>query len=140
MGLALPTTCSFSKKEKQRMNIEMGGPIELRPARDGKRRDAGKILIALFSGLTRRYATNVMKQRGRVGLAALSVVPGREPERPEPSQYLTEDQAEIWREVTAALPPDWFRPETLPLLRPANDVAIANWSQPLSRGSFEPLR
>jgi hypothetical protein len=70
----------------------------------------------------------------------LSVVPGREPERPEPSQYLTEEQAEIWREVTAAMPADWFRSETLPLLRPANDVAIANWSQPLSRGSFEPLR
>jgi len=38
MGLVLPTTCSLSKKEKQRMNIEMGGPIKLRRAQDGKRR------------------------------------------------------------------------------------------------------
>jgi hypothetical protein len=62
MGLALPITCSLSKKEKQR--IETGGPIELRRAPDGKRRDARKMLIAPFLGQSAEAEYNVSTRPG----------------------------------------------------------------------------
>jgi hypothetical protein len=53
MGLALPTTCSFSKNEKQRMKIEMGGPIELRPSARWKAAGQKKISKCPFLGQKR---------------------------------------------------------------------------------------
>ncbi|BAQ16925.1 hypothetical protein [Methyloceanibacter caenitepidi] len=37
-------------------------------------------------------------------------------ERPPPPDVLTDEQAEIWRQVVNRLPADWFKAETLPLL------------------------
>jgi hypothetical protein len=59
-------------------------------------------------------------QRGRRSLAALTLVGAtsnveRMP-RPGPPAELSGPEAGIWRDVTASLPADWFRPEQIPLL------------------------
>jgi phage terminase small subunit len=38
------------------------------------------------------------------------------PERPEAPQYLTADEAALWREVVATKPADWFGRDTQPIL------------------------
>ena len=38
------------------------------------------------------------------------------PQRPKPPETLTEAQKAIWNRTTGALPPDWFRDETLYIL------------------------
>lgn len=50
-----------------------------------------------------------MRSRGRKSAAELAVViPAEFGKRPEPPDYLTERQAEIWRETTASEPTDFF--------------------------------
>lgn len=55
-------------------------------------------------------------QRLKAFANTLSAPDAKTFERPQPPSYLTESQCEIWREVVSRLPPDWFPPETLPLL------------------------
>lgn len=43
------------------------------------------------------------------GVAAL-------PERPDPPQHLTQEEAALWREVVAPKPADWFMRDTQPIL------------------------
>ena len=49
-----------------------------------------------------------MRQRGRRSAAELAVIVGEFGKRPEPPDYLTGRQAEIWRETTASEPLDFF--------------------------------
>lgn len=56
-----------------------------------------------------------MRQAGRVSAAALAVVPS-DLARPDPPPSLTEEQAQIWRGIVAALPATWFGVETWGLL------------------------
>lgn len=60
-----------------------------------------------------------MGTRGRKSSASLAVISGSGIEtirRPEPPEELTDEQAEIWREVVSRLPADWFPRETQPML------------------------
>jgi hypothetical protein len=57
----------------------------------------------------------LMGTRGRKSAAELSVIHGV-PQRPDPPEELTTEQAEEWREIVASLPADWFKRETWPLL------------------------
>jgi hypothetical protein len=59
-------------------------------------------------------------QRGRRSLAALTLFGStsqveRMP-RPEPAADLSDAEAAVWRDVTASLPAEWFRPKQIPLL------------------------
>lgn len=54
------------------------------------------------------------QQRGRKTAGALEAVVSTQ--RPEPATHLTDEQKEIWTRVVNALPPEWFRAETLDLL------------------------
>ena len=59
-----------------------------------------------------------MRQRGRrsgeaLGIAAVQV---NVRTRPDPPEGLNSDEEKLWREITEALRPDWFEPETVPLL------------------------
>jgi hypothetical protein len=56
-----------------------------------------------------------MNQRGRKSSASLTVLPAIPRQRPDPPDGLTPEQARTWREVVAALPPEWFEkgPELL---------------------------
>lgn len=56
-----------------------------------------------------------MGTRGRKSAAELGVIPGI-PQRPEPPDELTPQQAEEWREIVDRMPVDWFRREIHPLL------------------------
>ena len=56
-----------------------------------------------------------MGKRGRKSAAELSVIPGI-PQRPEPPDELTPQQAEEWSEIVDRMPVDWFRREIHPLL------------------------
>lgn len=38
------------------------------------------------------------------------------PERPEPPQHLTDDERQLWREVVATKPADWFQRDSHPVL------------------------
>src|SRR6185369_13224053 len=38
------------------------------------------------------------------------------PERPEPPSHLSDDEAELWREVVAVKPVDWFMRDSHPIL------------------------
>lgn len=38
------------------------------------------------------------------------------PERPEPPSHLTDDEAQLWREVVATKPADWFQRDSHPIL------------------------
>ena len=44
-------------------------------------------------------------------VAAISI-----PQRPEPPKSLSKRQADIWREIVATKPPDWFEADTRPIL------------------------
>jgi hypothetical protein len=61
-----------------------------------------------------------MAQRGRKSADALALLsPAKVLEtvrRPEPPYDLTDEQADIWRQVVNSLPADWFPPETHMLL------------------------
>lgn len=60
-----------------------------------------------------------MGARGRKAAASLTVVDTSRLEafsRPAPTANLTDEQAEIWREVVNRLPADWFPAESWPLL------------------------
>ena len=59
-----------------------------------------------------------MRKRGRVSAAAIGVTPVRisVKERPAPPVGLTARERRQWNEITAALRPDWFEAENLPLL------------------------
>jgi hypothetical protein len=48
-----------------------------------------------------------MGSRGRKSAAALGVIHGI-PQRPEPPDELTPEQAEEWREIVGRMPVDWF--------------------------------
>ena len=56
-----------------------------------------------------------MGTRGRKSAAELGVIPGI-PQRPEPPDELTPQQAEEWREIVDRMPVDWFRRKIHPLL------------------------
>ena len=74
-----------------------------------------------------------MRKRGRVSAAAIGVPPVRinAKARPAPPSGLTARERRQWNDITAALRPDWFEPETLPLL--ADYVRYAELSTRLSR-------
>jgi hypothetical protein len=59
-----------------------------------------------------------MRKRGRVSAGAIGVKPVRisAKERPAPPAGLTARERRQWNEITAALRPDWFEAENLPLL------------------------
>ncbi len=56
-----------------------------------------------------------MGTRGRKSAAELGVIPGI-PQRPEPPDEHTPQQAEEWREIVDRMPVNWFRREIHPLL------------------------
>lgn len=57
-----------------------------------------------------------MEKPGRKSSAELGVVTNFPNQRRPPPDELTKPQAEVWREVVATRPPDWFTSETVPLL------------------------
>jgi hypothetical protein len=59
-----------------------------------------------------------MRKRGRVSAAAIGVARVRidAKARPAPPPGLTASERRQWNEITAALRPDWFEAENLPLL------------------------
>jgi hypothetical protein len=59
-----------------------------------------------------------MRKRGRISSATIGVTPVRisAKERPVPPAGLTASERRQWNEITAALRPDWFEAENLPLL------------------------
>jgi hypothetical protein len=80
-----------------------------------------------------------MRKRGRVSAAAIGVTPVRisAKERPAPPAGLTAREREQWNEITAALRPDWFEAENLPLL--AEYCRSPSYARG-SRASFAKLR
>ena len=56
-----------------------------------------------------------MGKRGRKSAAAMGVIPGI-PQRPEPPEELTPEQAAEWRAVVTRMPVAWFPREIWPLL------------------------
>ena len=56
-----------------------------------------------------------MGTRGRKSAAELGVIRGI-PQRPEPPDELTPEQADEWRAIVGRMPVDWFRREIHPLL------------------------
>lgn len=52
-----------------------------------------------------------MRQRGAQQGAA-----GNAPIRPDPPEWLSEDEADIWKETVDSCPADWFPPETRQIL------------------------
>lgn len=57
-----------------------------------------------------------MKKGGRQSVAELSVVTPRISRAPEPPEWLSEAESEVWRGVTATKPWDWFTEDNMPLL------------------------
>lgn len=58
-----------------------------------------------------------MKQRGRVSAASLEVPASLAiVQRPDAPYDLTDEQVDVWRRVTTAMPADWFTSETFDLL------------------------
>lgn len=57
-----------------------------------------------------------MRQRGKPSVSALSVVPAMPHQRMAPPSRLNDEQAEIWREIVAGKPADWFGADNAPLL------------------------
>ena len=55
-------------------------------------------------------------QRGRKSAASLSIVPVTGIQRPEPPGGFTTEEADVWRATVRAMKPNWFGPETHPLL------------------------
>jgi hypothetical protein len=58
------------------------------------------------------------EKRGRKSGASLETVlsVSGQPARPAAPERLTTDQAEVWQSVVGAMPADWFKAETFPLL------------------------
>ena len=58
------------------------------------------------------------EKRGRKSGASLETVlsVSGQPARPAAPDCLTTDQAEVWQSVVGAMPADWFKAETFPLL------------------------
>ena len=56
-----------------------------------------------------------MGKRGRKSAASMGVIQGI-PQRPEPPEELTPEQAEEWRAVVTRMPVEWFGREIWPLL------------------------
>lgn len=56
-----------------------------------------------------------MGQRGRNNIIELTVAQ-KGKQRPAPPVELTKEEAATWREVVSGLSPDWFTPDTFPLL------------------------
>jgi hypothetical protein len=81
-----------------------------------------------------------MRKRGRVSAAAIGVTPVRisAKERPAPPAGLTARERRQWNEITAALRPDWFEAENLPLLAEYDRTAPRNARG--SRASFATSR
>ena len=48
---------------------------------------------------------------------SLSVAAVSIPVRPDPPTDLTDYQKQVWQEVTATKPPDWFESDSFPILR-----------------------
>lgn len=57
-----------------------------------------------------------MEGAGRKSRASLSVVAVGIPQRLEPLAGLNDEQAALWREITATKPVDWFAADSAPLL------------------------
>jgi hypothetical protein len=57
-----------------------------------------------------------MNQRGRKSTTELALIPHVDRPRPAPPADLTVEDGIVWRETVEALRPDWFTPETHPLL------------------------
>jgi hypothetical protein len=57
-----------------------------------------------------------MEGRGRKSTASLTVVPAGLPSRLEPPTGMSEAQANLWREVVAGKPVEWFAADNAPLL------------------------
>jgi hypothetical protein len=57
-----------------------------------------------------------MRQRGRKSPEDLLVAATAIPQRPEPPEHLSPEEAEIWRGYVAPLPADWFLSNTWQLL------------------------
>ena len=55
-------------------------------------------------------------QRGRKSAASLSIVPVTGIQRPEPPPELSAEESAVWTATTRAMKPDWFGPETRPIL------------------------
>jgi len=55
-------------------------------------------------------------QRGRKSAASLSIVPVTGIQRPEPPPELSAEESAVWTATTRAMKPDWFGPETHPIL------------------------
>ena len=55
-------------------------------------------------------------QRGRKSAASLSIVPVSGIQRPEPPPELSPEESAVWTATTRAMKPDWFGPETHPML------------------------
>ena len=73
----------------------------------------------------------MVENRGRK--TALDFITGIIPGggRPEPPEDLPPDEAEIWRTVVGAMPPNWFGPQTRGVLRRYCQYACA--SEPVMR-------
>jgi hypothetical protein len=65
-----------------------------------------------------------MEGRGRKSAASLTVVPAGIPARMEPPQGLTQAQGELWREIVATKPADWFTADSAPLLKEMVRAAV----------------
>jgi len=58
-----------------------------------------------------------MPRESAEAIAAENIAPAPLARRPKPPlDQLDEVEAEIWHSIVAALPPDWFKPETEPIL------------------------
>jgi hypothetical protein len=57
-----------------------------------------------------------MEQRGRKSAESLSVVSISAPERPEPPDRLSPEEAELWRSIVSGMRADWFGAAAQPLL------------------------
>lgn len=57
-----------------------------------------------------------MQQRGRKSFTESMAVALLPAQRPEPPDSLTAEQQEQWREIVNRMPPDWFTPETWPMM------------------------
>ena len=56
-----------------------------------------------------------MGQRGRKNVVELTLV-SQGKQKPSPPVELTKEEAKTWNEVVSGLAPDWFTPDTFPLL------------------------
>jgi hypothetical protein len=57
-----------------------------------------------------------MGLRGRESAASLTVLSGTFGQLPEPPESFQERQAEIWRDIVATKPVDWFQADSKPVL------------------------